>query len=91
MDSLLLPSSVPSTFWSEAILTIVFSINRIPYVITSSIYLFEQLSGMPPDYFSLRIFGCTCCVMLSLASPYETLCLFSDVCFLGYGVGQKGY
>ncbi|KAI3790883.1 hypothetical protein L2E82_04280 [Cichorium intybus] len=52
---------------------------------------YEMLYGKPPDYFSLRVFGCTCFVLKPHAernklSSKSALCLF-----FGYGIGQQGY
>lgn len=46
---------------------------------------------MPPDYHTLKVFGCACFVLLQ---PHERTkleprdCLY---CFLGYGIEHKGY
>jgi hypothetical protein len=49
------------------------------------------LYGSPPDYQSLRIFGCVCFVLLpphkrTKLEPHSRL-----FCFLGYGIEHKGY
>ncbi|CAL2250163.1 unnamed protein product [Prunus armeniaca] len=89
--SMLLSADVPKVFWGEAVLTANHVINRIPTSLTSSISPFERLYGNSPDYFSLKVFGCTCFV---LRPPVEHTKLYarSAMCvFLGYGEGQKGY
>ena len=89
--SLLLSASVPSVFWGEAVLTAVHLINMIPIALTSGISPFERLTGKPPDYLSLRVFGCTCFV-LRPRSDRTKLSARSAMCvFLGYSEGQKGY
>ncbi|CAL2231092.1 unnamed protein product [Prunus armeniaca] len=89
--SMLLSADVPKFFWGEAVLTANHVINRIPTSLTSGISPFERLYGNSPDYFSLKVFGCTCFV---LRPPVEQtkLSARSAMCvFLGYGEGQKGY
>ncbi|CAL2273919.1 unnamed protein product [Prunus armeniaca] len=89
--SMLLSADVPKVFWGEAVLTANHVINRIPTSLTSGISPFERLYGNSPDYFSLKVFGCTCFV---LRPPVEhtKLSARSAMCvFLGYGEGQKGY
>ena len=89
--SLLLSALVPSVFWGEAVLTAARVINMIPSSHISGMSPFEKLHGHPPDYSSLRVFGCACFVLRprverSKLSSRSALCVF-----LGYGEGQKGY
>ena len=82
---------VPSTFWGEAILTIMHLINKILSFHTSSLSPYKKLYGHPLDYFSLRVFGCTCFV-LRPSVECNKLSSCSIICvFLGYDEGQKGY
>ncbi|GKD42938.1 gag-pol polyprotein [Tanacetum coccineum] len=55
------------------------------------VYWGKRLYGQVPDYFSLRVFCCTCFVLkphveCTKLTTKSTLCVF-----LGYGSGQKGY
>ncbi|KAK1260381.1 hypothetical protein QJS04_geneDACA002146 [Acorus gramineus] len=89
--SLLLSASVPVQFWGEAVLTSVYLINRTPSSITAGISPFQRLYHNPPDYSRLRVFGCTCFVLLpplerTKLSPRSTMCVF-----LGYSNEIKGY
>ncbi|CAL8092397.1 unnamed protein product [Prunus armeniaca] len=89
--SMLLSADVPKFFWGKVVLTENHVINRIPTSLTSGISPFERLYGNRPDYFSLKVFGCTCFV---IRPPVEQtkLSARSAMCvFLGYGEGQKGY
>ncbi|XP_065630875.1 uncharacterized protein LOC136068103 [Quercus suber] len=91
VHTLLIFASLPEHFWGEAILTIVYTINRIPSPTTHNKSPFELLYGQTPDYFSLQIFGCACFVSLP---PHECTKLQLRArlcCFLGYGVSQKGF
>lgn len=89
--SLLLSAGVPNTFCGGPILTDVYLTNIILYVITSSISPFERLFGKLLDYFSSRVFGCTCFVLPPSCFSHQTYSTFSYAIFLGYGEGQKGY
>lgn len=60
--SFLLSASVPSVFWDEVALTVVYLINRVSSMITSGMSPFKSLFGHAPDYSSLRIFGSAYCV-----------------------------
>ena len=61
--SLLLFAFVPCEFWGEAVFTAVSLINTIPSSHSSGLSPFEKLYGYVPDYFSFRVFGCTCFVL----------------------------
>ncbi|XP_010265970.1 PREDICTED: uncharacterized protein LOC104603606 [Nelumbo nucifera] len=87
----LISSSCPERFWGEAALTVVYTINRIPSPVIGNISPYERLYGHCPDYQSLRVFGCTCFVLLqpheyTKLEPKARLC-----CFLRYGIEHKGY
>jgi hypothetical protein len=89
--ALLLSASIPEHFRGEAALTAIYTINRFPSPTTLNRPLYELLYGSPPDYRSLRIFGCVCFVLLppyerTKLEPRSRLC-----CFLGYGIEHKGY
>ena len=78
-------------FWEEATLTVANIINRIPFPIIINLFSYERLYGIPPNYNSLRVFGCACFVLLqpherTKLEPRARLC-----CFLGYGIEHKGY
>jgi transposase InsO family protein len=89
--ALLLSASIPEHFWGEAALTAIYTINRVPSPTTLNRSPYELLYGSPPDYQSLRIFGCACFVLLppherTKLEPRSRLC-----CFLRYGIEHKGY
>lgn len=75
----------------EAFLIAVYLINRIPSVITSSISPFERLYSQSPDYHTLRVFGCTCFVLLPKVARTKLFARSVLCVFLGYSDGQKGY
>ncbi|GFY82953.1 hypothetical protein Acr_02g0011930 [Actinidia rufa] len=89
--ALLISSGCPESFWGEAALTAAYTINRVPSPLLGNLTPYERLYGTPPDYHSLRVFGCACFVLLqpherTKLEPRSCLC-----CFLGYGIEHKGY
>lgn len=88
--SLLLSVNVPSSFWGEAVLTAVHIINRVPSSIHNGFTPFQMLYDLKPEFDSLRVFGCTCFVLLP-ASSRTKLSARSCMCvFLGYVSNNKG-
>ena len=63
--TLLISSFVPSHFWGEAVSTAVYLINRQPSSKLSGKCPGEVLFGTSPSYDHLRVFGCTCYVLLA--------------------------
>ncbi|WVY98629.1 hypothetical protein V8G54_030780 [Vigna mungo] len=89
--TLLLESHVPSRFWCEALSTAVHLINKLSSPSISNESPFTRLFGHPPDYSTLRIFGCACYVHLP---PHECTKLTAqsvECAFLGYSPHQKGF
>jgi hypothetical protein len=89
--ALLLSASIPKHFWGEAALTTIYTFNRVSSPTNLNRCPYELLHCSPPDYQSLRIFGCVCFVLLppherTKLEPRSCLC-----CFLGYGIEHKGY
>ncbi|GAB2281601.1 hypothetical protein Dimus_039482 [Dionaea muscipula] len=93
--ALMFRMSVPKMFWSEAVLTAAYLINRMPSSILQGEIplrvLFPDTSLHPLHPLPLRIFGCTCYVRdvrptLTKLDPKSLRCIF-----LGYFRTQKGY
>uniref|UniRef100_A0A2N9HG58 Integrase catalytic domain-containing protein n=1 Tax=Fagus sylvatica TaxID=28930 RepID=A0A2N9HG58_FAGSY len=79
------------SFWGEATLTAVYTINRCPSPIVQNTTPYEQLFGTAPNYSLLKVYGCVCFVLLQ---PHERTKLQPRsqlFCFLGYGLEEKGY
>ena len=84
-------SSYPECAWGEAALTAIYTINCLLSSFLGNISPFESLYHTPPDYSSLKVFGCAYFVLLQ---PREYTKLEPCAClcyFLGYGIKHKGY
>jgi hypothetical protein len=82
--SLLISSFVPSHFWGEVVSTAVYLINRQPSSKLSGKCPDEVLFGTPPSCDHLRVFGCTCYVLLAPRertkfTAQSAECVFSGV------------
>ena len=89
--SLLHQSSVPNSFWDEAVCTVVYLINRLPTQILKNKSPYQLVYNQEPEYGLLKNFGCTCYPCLR---PYTTSKLDSrsERCvFLGYSAFHSGY
>ena len=86
--SLLLESSVPARFWSEALSVVVHLINRLPSTKLNNESPYFCLYGAQPGYTHLHTFGCVCFVHLL---PNERTELTAKCAFLGYASNQKGF
>ena len=90
--TLLIHNNVPTKFWSDAVLTACYLINRMPsstlnnQIPHSLLFPTDPLYHLPP-----RVFGCVCFVH-DLTPGKDKLTAKSIKCiFLGYARLQKGY
>ena len=84
-------TSTPSQFLGEANLTAVYTINRCPFPIVQNQTPYDLLFGYSPSYDLLRVFGCVCFILLQDHERNKLQSRSRLCCFLGYGIGQKGY
>ena len=87
----IIAASTPSQFWGEAALTAVYTINRCPSPIVQNQTPYDLLFGSSPSYDLLRVFGCVCFVLLYDHERNKLQSRSHLCCFLGYGIGKKGY
>ena len=84
-------ASTLTQFWGEAALTAVYTINWCPFPIVQNQTFYDMLFGSSPSYDSLRLFGCVCSILLQDHERNKLQSRSRLCCFLGYGIGQKGY
>ncbi|CAN1328581.1 Retrovirus-related Pol polyprotein from transposon TNT 1-94, partial [Linum perenne] len=89
--ALLLESRVPSQFWVETIQTVLYLVNRQPTPVLDNNSPFGVLYGNQPDYSRLRVFGCTCFVLLPKKDRTKLEAKTVRCVFLGYSDHHKGY
>jgi hypothetical protein len=92
MRCLLIHIHVPKHFWSDAVLTANYHINRMSSSVLDGASPHSLLySSSPPFALPLKVFGCVCYVH-NLGPGYDKLDPRSTKCvFLGYSTTQKGY
>lgn len=89
--SLLTHASIPTTYWSYALSTAVYLINRMPSPTISLQSPYQKLFQTNPNYSKLKTFGCLCYPWLR---PYNSTKLepkSSPCVFIGYSLTQSAY
>jgi transposase InsO family protein len=83
---------VPKQFWTEAVLTACYLINRMPSSVLEGASPHSLLyPSSSPFSLPLKVFGCVCYVH-NLGPGFDKLDLRATKCvFLGYSTTQKGY
>ncbi|CAL1373295.1 unnamed protein product [Linum trigynum] len=89
--ALLFHSHVPSGYWVEAVHTFIYLINRQITPTLGQISPYQMLFDRPPDYSRLRVFGCTCFVLLPRAERHKLSPKTVRCVFVGYSEKHKGY
>ncbi|KAL0423503.1 UNVERIFIED_CONTAM: Retrovirus-related Pol polyprotein from transposon RE2 [Sesamum radiatum] len=88
--ALMFQACLPSQFWTEAILTATYIINRLP---TSVFWKtpYEVLYNRSVDYSMVRTFGCLAFATNVLPQKSKFTKRAYRCVFVGYAFGQKGY
>lgn len=89
--SLMFQMNVPKRFWSQAVLTAAYLINRLPSRILGSKSPLEILKNRKIDLSHLRVFGCLCFVHVQATQRDKFDPRVARSVFLGYSSTQKGY
>lgn len=89
--TILAHAAMPLKFWDEAFSTAVYLINRLPSKVIASETPHERLLKQPPDYSSLRVFGCACWPNLRPFNPKKLAFRSTRCVFLGYSGLHKGF
>ncbi|KAI0510738.1 hypothetical protein KFK09_011347 [Dendrobium nobile] len=84
-------ASMPITYWSDAVVTAVYLINRMPTPTTNHVSTVQLMFQNKPDYSHLRTFGCECFPLLPSHSHTKLQPNSVPCTFLGYADNHKGY
>jgi transposase InsO family protein len=87
--TLLFQNNAPKIFWSDAVLTATYLINRLPSANLSFKSPLEILYNKKINLDHLRVFGCTCFVHKNRLDKLDFTS--TKVIFVGYSIQQKGY
>ncbi|KAM2042519.1 hypothetical protein ACFX16_036199 [Malus domestica] len=82
---------VPKKFWSFAILTATYLINRLPSRVLGFNSPYEVLKGRKIDLTHLKVFGCVCFVHIQTLNRDKLDARATKCVFMGYSTTQKGY
>ena len=88
---LLLESSVPPSFWPEALTTATHIINRLPSPKLQNTSPHFRLFKTDPQYTNFHTFGCICFVHLPTLERSKLSAQSAKCVFLGYASHQKGF
>ncbi|KAL0745175.1 hypothetical protein Bca101_100791 [Brassica carinata] len=89
--SMMFHANVPKRFWSDAVQTACYLINRVPTKILKNLSPFEVLNKSKPVIDHLRVFGCVCYVMVPGEQRNKLEAKSTKAMFIGYSITQKGY
>ncbi|KAG7536916.1 GAG-pre-integrase domain [Arabidopsis suecica] len=89
--SIMFHTNVPKRFWSDAVMTACYLINRTPTKILHDKSPFEVLTKTKPSLDHLRVFGCVCYVLVPGEQRNKLQAKSTKGMFIGYSTTQKGY
>ena len=84
-------TSVPKRFWGDSVVATCYLIKRNPTRVLHDVSPYEVLNKARPSIDHLRVFGCTCFVLIpgELRNKLEAKSV--KAIFIGYSANQKGY
>ena len=89
--SMMFQANVPKKYWSDAVATACYLINRTPTLILKGQSPFEVLNKHKPSLEHIRIFGCLCYVLIPGELRNKLAARSTKAMFIGYSTTQKGY
>lgn len=89
--TLLSRAGMSKRYWTYAVNTAVYLINRMPSPVTQMISPFQKLFNKTPNYSKLRIFGCRCFPWLKPYANHKLENRSTPCVFLGYSLSQSAY
>ena len=89
--SMMFQANVPKRFWSDAVASACYLINRIPTRVLEDQSPFEVLNKIKPSLTHLRVFGCVCFVMVPSGMRNKLEAKSTRAMFIGYSTTQKGF
>lgn len=84
-------ANVPKRFWSDAVATACYLINRTPTRVLQDQAPFEVLNRYKLTVDYLRVFGCLCYVLVPGEMRNKLEAKSTKAMFIGYSPNQKGY
>ncbi|KAL0696278.1 hypothetical protein Bca4012_063458 [Brassica carinata] len=89
--SMMFYTNVPKRFWSDAVMTACYLINRTPTRVLDDLTPYEVLNKRKPSVDHLRVFGCLYYVLQPGERRNKLQPRSIKALFLGYSPNQKGY
>ena len=89
--SMMFHANVPKRFWSDVVVTACYLINWIPTKVLKNISPYEVPNKTRPSIQHLRVFGCTCFVLIPGEQRNKLEAKSMKCMFIGYSPTQKGY
>lgn len=83
--------SFPYKFWDYAFLTSVYLINRLHTTALKFDTPYIKLFNLNSDYTLLKVFGCSCFLLLRPYNKHKLQFMSQECVFLGYSISHKGY
>ena len=89
--SMMFYTNMPKRFWSDAVMTACYLINRTPTRVLDDATPYEVLNKRKPSIDHSRVFGCLCYVLQTGDHRNKLEARSTKAVFIGYSTTQKGY